>query len=62
MLVGDSMNRNQYESILCLLREGLQDKRRMFETHGYKITKGRGYFVFKFKVIKKTCNDMSSAG
>ncbi|XP_022149804.1 protein trichome birefringence-like 5 [Momordica charantia] len=49
MLVGDSMNRNQYESILCLLREGLQDKRRMFETHGYKITKGRGYFVFKFK-------------
>ncbi|KAA0047563.1 protein trichome birefringence-like 5 [Cucumis melo var. makuwa] len=49
MLVGDSMNRNQFESILCLLREGLQDKKRMFETHGYKITKGRGYFVFKFK-------------
>ncbi|KAG7020940.1 Protein trichome birefringence-like 5, partial [Cucurbita argyrosperma subsp. argyrosperma] len=49
MLVGDSMNRNQFESILCLLREGLRDKKRMFETHGYKISKGRGYFVFKFK-------------
>lgn len=49
MLVGDSMNRNQFESILCLLREGLPDKSRMYEIHGYKITKGRGYFVFNFK-------------
>ncbi|KAK6918078.1 PC-Esterase [Dillenia turbinata] len=48
MLIGDSMNRNQFESILCLLREGLPDKSRMYETHGYKITKGRGYYMFKF--------------
>ncbi|KAJ7979367.1 Protein trichome birefringence-like [Quillaja saponaria] len=48
MLVGDSMNRNQFESILCLLRQGLQDKSRMHEIHGYKITKGRGYYVFNF--------------
>uniref|UniRef100_A0A0D9WSV0 Trichome birefringence-like C-terminal domain-containing protein n=1 Tax=Leersia perrieri TaxID=77586 RepID=A0A0D9WSV0_9ORYZ len=48
MLVGDSMNRNQFESLLCILREALPDKSRMFETHGYRITKGRGYFVFKF--------------
>lgn len=48
MLVGDSMNRNQFESMLCVLREGLPDKSKMYETHGYKITKGRGYFVFKF--------------
>jgi len=50
MLVGDSMNRNQFESILCVLREGLQNKSRMYEIHGHKITKGRGYFVFKFVV------------
>ncbi|CAA0809742.1 Protein trichome birefringence-like 5 [Striga hermonthica] len=49
LLVGDSMNRNQFESLLCLLREGLPDKSRMYEVHGYKITKGRGYFVFKFE-------------
>ncbi|XP_020207434.1 protein trichome birefringence-like 5 [Cajanus cajan] len=49
MLVGDSMNRNQFESILCVLREGLQNKSRMYEVHGHKITKGRGYFVFKFE-------------
>ncbi|XP_059460603.1 protein trichome birefringence-like 5 isoform X1 [Corylus avellana] len=48
MLVGDSMNRNQFESILCLLREGLRNKSRMHEIHGHKISKGRGYFVFKF--------------
>lgn len=49
MLVGDSMNRNQFESILCLLREGLHNKSRMYEIHGHKISKGRGYFVFKFE-------------
>ncbi|KAL5977864.1 Protein trichome birefringence-like 5 [Asimina triloba] len=48
LLVGDSMNRNQFESMLCLLRESLPDKSRMFETRGNKITKGRGYFIFKF--------------
>ena len=50
MLVGDSMNRNQFESLLCLLREGLPDKSKMYEIHGNKITKGRGYFVFNFAV------------
>ncbi|KAJ4748006.1 Protein trichome birefringence [Rhynchospora pubera] len=49
MLVGDSMNRNQFESLLCVLREALPDKSRMYETRGYRITKGRGYFIFKFK-------------
>ncbi|XP_021277043.1 protein trichome birefringence-like 5 [Herrania umbratica] len=49
MLVGDSMNRNQFESMLCLLREGLTNKSKMYEIHGRKITKGRGYFVFKFE-------------
>ncbi|XP_061361679.1 protein trichome birefringence-like 5 [Gastrolobium bilobum] len=49
MLVGDSMNRNQFESILCILREGLQNKSKMYEIHGHKITKGRGYYFFKFE-------------
>ncbi|WOK92683.1 protein trichome birefringence-like 5 [Canna indica] len=48
MFIGDSMNRNQFESMLCLLWEALPDKSRMYETRGYKITKGRGYFIFKF--------------
>ncbi|KAF3329660.1 protein trichome birefringence-like 5 [Carex littledalei] len=48
LLVGDSMNRNQFESLLCVLREALPDKSKMYETRGYRITKGRGYFIFKF--------------
>lgn len=48
MLVGDSMNRNQFESMLCLLHEGLPDKSKMYEVHGYKITKGRGFYIFNF--------------
>ncbi|XP_010913702.1 protein trichome birefringence-like 5 [Elaeis guineensis] len=48
MLVGDSMNRNQYESLLCLLHEALPNKSKMYETRGNRITKGRGYFIFKF--------------
>lgn len=49
LLVGDSMNRNQYESLLCMLYESLPNKSKMYEIHGYKISKGRGYFVFKFE-------------
>ncbi|XAR53247.1 hypothetical protein NMG60_11021718 [Bertholletia excelsa] len=49
MLVGDSMNRNQFESLLCLLHEDLLYKSRMYEVHGYKITKGRGSYIFKFE-------------
>ncbi|XP_026457972.1 protein trichome birefringence-like 5 [Papaver somniferum] len=60
MLVGDSMNRNQFESILCLLREGLLDKSRMYEVHGYKITKGRGYYIFKFEDFNCTVDFVRS--
>ncbi|OVA13030.1 PC-Esterase [Macleaya cordata] len=60
MLVGDSMNRNQFESILCLLREGLTDKSKMYEVHGYKITKGRGYYIFKFEDFNCTVDFVRS--
>ncbi|KAK1388378.1 Trichome birefringence [Heracleum sosnowskyi] len=49
MLVGDSMNRNQFESLLCLLRQGLSNTSNMYEIQGRRITKGKGYFVFKFE-------------
>ncbi|CAN4084251.1 unnamed protein product [Withania somnifera] len=49
VLVGDSINRNQFESLLCILREALTNKSRMYKIHGYNIAKGRGYYVFKFK-------------
>ncbi|ERN07409.1 hypothetical protein AMTR_s00019p00245310 [Amborella trichopoda] len=54
MLVGDSMNRNQFESMVCLLHEALPNKSRMYERHGYRITKGRGYYIFQFMDYNST--------
>ncbi|KAH9319059.1 hypothetical protein KI387_020828, partial [Taxus chinensis] len=49
VFVGDSINRNQWESMLCLLSEAVPDKRRVYEIHGRKITKGKGLYTFMFK-------------
>ncbi|XP_042516662.1 protein trichome birefringence-like 6 [Macadamia integrifolia] len=48
VFVGDSINRNQWESMLCLLRGAITDPKRVYETHGRRITKERGYYSFKF--------------
>lgn len=48
VFVGDSINRNQWESMLCLLSEAVPDKRRVYETHHRKITKGKGFYTFMF--------------
>lgn len=47
---GDSLNRNQWESMMCLLREAVSDPARIHETRGRKITKERGDYNFKFLV------------
>lgn len=49
MIVGDSMNRNHFESLLCLLHEALPDKSKVYETGGHQVSKGRGYFKFIFE-------------
>ncbi|MCO5557843.1 hypothetical protein L7F22_011415 [Adiantum nelumboides] len=48
VFVGDSLNRNQWESMLCMLRESLPDKRQIVQVHGGRITKLPGAYVFKF--------------
>eukprot|EP00250_Pteridium_aquilinum_P007765 c17420_g1_i2 orf=676-2574(-) len=48
VFVGDSLNRNQWESMLCLLRESLKDKRRIVQIHGGRISKLPGVYAFKF--------------
>ncbi|XP_043711230.1 protein trichome birefringence-like 6 [Telopea speciosissima] len=48
VFVGDSINRNQWESMLCLLKVAVTDPKRVYETHGRRITKGKGYYSFKF--------------
>ncbi|KAJ7973060.1 Protein trichome birefringence-like [Quillaja saponaria] len=48
VFVGDSINRNQWESMLCMLMGAIRDPKRVYETHGRKITKEKGNYSFKF--------------
>ncbi|XP_002467977.2 protein trichome birefringence-like 6 [Sorghum bicolor] len=48
VFIGDSINRNQWESMMCLLRTAVSDPGRIHQTHGRKITKEKGDYNFKF--------------
>ncbi|KAM6559915.1 hypothetical protein CsatA_029154 [Cannabis sativa] len=39
VLVGDSLSRTQWESLICMLMTGVDDKRSVYEVNGNKITK-----------------------
>lgn len=54
VFVGDSINRNQWESMLCMLMGALRDPSRVFETHRRRITKEKGNYSFKFVDYKCT--------
>ncbi|KAL0420129.1 UNVERIFIED_CONTAM: protein trichome birefringence-like 6 [Sesamum radiatum] len=54
VFVGDSINRNQWESMLCLLMGAVKDPTKVYETRGRKITKERGNYCFKFEDYKCT--------
>ncbi|GFP83995.1 nedd8-activating enzyme e1 catalytic subunit [Phtheirospermum japonicum] len=49
VFAGDSIGRNQWESLLCMLSSAVSDKDSIFEVHGNPITKHKGFLVFKFK-------------
>ncbi|KAJ9543165.1 hypothetical protein OSB04_022872 [Centaurea solstitialis] len=54
VFVGDSINRNQWESMLCLLTSAVKDPKRVYEVHGRRITKEKGNYCFKFEDYKCT--------
>ncbi|XP_031111884.1 protein trichome birefringence-like 4 [Ipomoea triloba] len=49
VFVGDSLNRNMWESLVCSLRESLVNKSRLFEVSGHYEFKTQGYHSFMFK-------------
>ncbi|XP_004228795.3 protein trichome birefringence-like 4 [Solanum lycopersicum] len=46
--VGDSLNRNMWESMVCLLRNSVEDKNRVFEVSGREDFKKEGAYSFIF--------------
>lgn len=49
IFVGDSIGRNQWESLLCMLSSVVADKDSIYEVNGSPITKHKGSLVFKFR-------------
>ncbi|KAK4490668.1 hypothetical protein RD792_001359, partial [Penstemon davidsonii] len=48
VFVGDSMSRTQWESLICLLMTGLEDKRNVYEVNGNNITKQIRFLGVRF--------------
>ncbi|OMP05034.1 hypothetical protein COLO4_09111 [Corchorus olitorius] len=46
--IGDSIGRNQWESMLCMLSSVIPNKDSIYEVNGSPITKHKGFLVFKF--------------
>ncbi|TKY58670.1 trichome birefringence 2 [Spatholobus suberectus] len=49
VFVGDSLNRNMWESLVCILRQSIGSKKRVFEISGKREFKKKGVYSFRFE-------------
>ena len=49
VFVGDSLNRNMWESLVCILRQSLRYKKRVYEISGRTEFKKKGVYAFRFE-------------
>ncbi|KAG6640635.1 hypothetical protein I3843_09G017400 [Carya illinoinensis] len=48
VFAGDSIGRNQWESLLCMLAEAVSNKSRIYEVNGNPVTKHKGFLSMRF--------------
>ncbi|KAF8097208.1 hypothetical protein N665_0293s0056 [Sinapis alba] len=48
VFVGDSIGRNQWESLMCMLSQGVHNKSEIYEVYGNPITKHKGFLSMRF--------------
>ncbi|XP_073021946.1 protein trichome birefringence-like 2 [Primulina eburnea] len=60
VFVGDSLNRNMWESLVCLLRHSISDKKRVYEISGRSEFKKKGFYAFRFEDYNCSIDFVSS--
>ncbi|KAF4395555.1 hypothetical protein G4B88_011019 [Cannabis sativa] len=54
VFVGDSLNRNMWESLVCILRQSIKNKKKVYEISGKREFKKKGFYAFRFEAIPKS--------
>lgn len=50
VFVGDSLNRNMWESLVCILKGSVKDESQVFEAHGRHQFRWEAEYSFVYKV------------
>lgn len=60
VFVGDSLNRNMWESLVCILRHSVPDKKSVYEISGKTEFKKKGFYAFRFEDYNCSVDFVSS--
>ncbi|KAJ4960838.1 hypothetical protein NE237_020748 [Protea cynaroides] len=60
VFVGDSLNRNMWESLVCILRHGIINKKRVYEISGKSEFKKKGFYAFRYEDYNCSIDFVSS--
>ncbi|KDP26622.1 hypothetical protein JCGZ_17780 [Jatropha curcas] len=60
VFVGDSLNRNMWESLVCILRHIIKNKKRVYEISGRTEFKKKGFYAFIFEDYNCTVDFVGS--
>ncbi|KAJ8547627.1 hypothetical protein K7X08_011213 [Anisodus acutangulus] len=60
VFVGDSLNRNMWESLVCILRHSIRDKKQVYEISGRHEFKKKGFYAFRFEDYNCSVDFVSS--